>query len=834
MSLGTYLRWMVRESRGARGRMLYFTVCLAIGVAAVVGTAALAAGIQRGFDEQSRDILGADFSVDARRALPPELDAALAEVAGLERSDTLETMTMVSTGTDAPRSRLAQLFVLRGRYPLYGAVQTSPAGGLDALLGPDTVAAEADLLSALGIAVGDELRVGTRTLRVAAVASGGPQAMGFSAFLAPRLYMTREAFDAAGLLAKGSRVRFRVLCALPGEPSREEIEALMARVEAAVPDAPYLDFDAHHQLGRSRRWVERMEGFVGLVALLSLVIGGIGVALIVRTWLAERTRATAVMRCLGVTPRQILALSLAHVAGLALVGSLVGAAIGCALPHLVRAWAPDLLPVELVAVVPVGAILRGVGLGVGLALLFALPALTAIWRVAPARVLRADAEPLPAPRGVAVAAGVLLVAGVFLSAWVQAERTIHAVWFTGGFVALALLLHLAARALIALARRVPRRRLPPLLVHGVTALTRPGAGTKAGIVALGLGTMVVTAVALVETRLQDALVAGVPQTAPSVFLVDIQPEQREGVAQALAAAGATHVDEVPVVMGRIASIDGRPIAELAAERGNWSLTREQRLTWRRALTEDNTIVAGALWSDPAQAEISVEERFARRIGVDVGSTITFDIQGVPVPLRVTSIRAVEWQSLSLNFFLVAEPGALEGAPALYLASAQVPSAAEAPLQDRLGASFGNVTVLRVRAVLDEVLGLLDRIAWGLRILGALTVLAGLAMLAGAVSASVLHRAREVALLKTLGVTRRGVATLLFTEYALGGAVAGLIGAGGAMLLAWAWLDLVAEIDVSLPWVVVPLAMLAIALLSAACGVLANVRALRVRPVAVLR
>ncbi len=834
MSLATYLRWLVRESRGARGRMLYFTICLAIGVAAVVGTAALAEGIHRGFDEQSREILGADFTVDARRPLPPELDVALAAVPGLVRSDTVETMTMVSTADPEPRSRLAQLFVVRGTYPLYGDLGTAPAGGLAALLDDESVVVEPDLLAALGLEVGASLRIGTRTLRVAGTASGGPQSMGFQSFLAPRLYMTRAAFDAAGLLAKGSRVRFRVLCALPGMPARVEVERVMDGVEAAVPDAPYLDFDAHHQLGRSRRWVERMEGFVGLVALLSLIIGGIGVALIVRTWLAERTRSTAVMRCLGVTPRQILILSLAHVGLLALVGSLVGAAIGCALPHLVRAWAPDLLPVDLVAVVPWGAILRGVGLGVGLAVVFALPALTAIWRVAPARVLRADAEPLPPPRGVALASGLLLGVGVFLSAWVQAEQTIHAVWFTGGFVALALLLYLAARGLIGLARRVPRRALPPQLVHGITALTRPGAGTKGGIVALGLGTMVVTAVALVETRLQDAILAGVPRKAPSVFLVDIQPEQRDGVAATLAEAGATAVDQVPVVMGRIASIDGRSIAELAAERGNWSLTREQRITWRQDLPEDNEIIAGALWSDPARQEVSIEERFARRIGVEVGSQITFDIQGVPITLHVTTIRSVEWQSLSLNFFLVAEPGALDGAPALYLASAQVPTDAEDALQDRLGASFGNVTVLRVRAMLDQVLALLERIAWGLRLLGALTVLAGLAMLAGAVSASVLHRAREVALLKTLGVTRRGVTTLLFTEYALGGAVAGLIGAGGAMLLAWGWLEVVAEIDVDLPWIVVPLAALGIALLAAACGVLANLRALRVRPVAVLR
>ncbi len=836
MKPSTYVRWMLRDSRGARGRMVYFTICLAVGVAAVVGTAALADGIDRGFDQESRAILGADLTVDAKRPLPAELDAALTTIDGLERSDTVETMSMVLVPGTKARSRLTRVFAVRGSYPLYGEIVTEPRGGLEAHLGPDTVVVEIDLLTALGIAVGDSVRVGTQMLRVAATATGGPQQTGFTSFLAPRLYVSQEAFARTGLLGFGSRVQYRALLRLPGPPTRERIDRLVERLEAAVPDAAYLDFDPYHQIGRGRRWIQRMEGFVGLAALLSLVIGGIGVALIVRAWIAGRTRAMAVMRALGVTPTQILVLSLGHTLLLALAGSAVGAVLGCLLPVAVRTWAPSLLPVEIVSVIPVGAVLRGVGLGVGLSLAFALPALSAIWRVSPARVLRSDADPLPPQRLVQVASAVFLVGAVFAAAVVQADQTRHAVWFTGGFVLLIGLLYLAARGLLAFARRVPRRRLSPYLVHGITALARPGAGTVGAVVALGLGTMVITGIALVETRLREAILANLPSTAPSVFLIDIQPAQREAVRAELEEVGAREIDEVPVVMARIAAIDGTSVAEIAQEegRGGWSLTREQRLTWRKELTPDNEITAGALWSDPERKELSIEAGFAKRLGVDVGSRIEFDVQGVSVTLHVTSLRTVEWQSLSLNFFLVAEPGALQGAPALYLTSALVPEAQEQVLQDQLAAAVPNVTVLRVRAVLDQVMALLERIALGLRILGAFTVLAGLAILAGSVSASVLHRRREVALLKSLGVTRGGVVRLFLTEYGLCGALAGLVGGGGALLLAWTWLEHIADLDVSLPWLALPTAMLGTAILTAVCGLAANYRALRVRPREVLR
>jgi putative ABC transport system permease protein len=360
------------------------------------------------------------------------------------------------------------------------------------------------------------------------------------------------------------------------------------------------------------------------------------------------------------------------------------------------------------------------------------------------------------------------------------------------------------------------------------------------VVALGLGTLVVASMWLVETRVRAAILAQIPADAPSVFLVDIRPSQWDQVQELLMAAGATTTDQVPVVMARIASIDGVSVDDLARDASDDDtlsrrvLTREQRLTWRATLTSDNRIVEGALWSDPARPEVSVERRFAERLGVHVGSRITFDLQGVPLDVDVTSLRSVEWQSFSINFFLVLEPGALEGAPALYLSNARVPEENEQSLQDALAARFPNVTMIRVRPILERVTELIERLVAGLRVLGWFTVVAGVTILAGAVSSTSLQRAAEVALLKTLGVTRGGVVLLLAIEHALCGALAGTVGAGGALLLAWGYLHKVAEIDVPLPLVIVPLAALGCAILTSVSGIAAGARALTVRPVEALR
>ncbi len=302
-------------------------------------------------------------------------------------------------------------------------------------------------------------------------------------------------------------------------------------------------------------------------------------------------------------------------------------------------------------------------------------------------------------------------------------------------------------------RRLPRDFFPARaslwLRHGLAALARPGAGAGSAIVALGLGVLVVLGMSLVERRLASQLSAELPTDAPSVFLVDVQPDQWPGVERILRQGGARGIESVPVVMARVSAIDGvraedlvqpQPVGERRAggdredrdrrreSRGGdgrrWALTREQRLTYMKDLPKDNEIVEGALWSDPRQAEVSVEQEFADDIGVKLGSTLRFDVQGVPLELVVTSLRTVDWQTFGINFFLVVEPGVLEQAPQQRLAVARLPKGGEQRVQDQLAANYPNVTLLRIREILEKILKVLGRIGLGIRFLGGFTVVGG--------------------------------------------------------------------------------------------------------------
>jgi putative ABC transport system permease protein len=569
--------------------------------------------------------------------------------------------------------------------------------------------------------------------------------------------------------------------------------------------------------------------------------------------------AIAILKCLGMRPREIFPLYLGQTALLGLAGSLVGIALGSAVQLALPSLFPDLIPAELIQPWQPTALLRGLALGIGVAILFSLPSLSAVLRVPPARVLRRDAEPLPRHRWATAATLIALGGGVWGMATLQSRSLDLGSRFTGGMILVTAALSGAALLASWAVRRLPRESLPGRIWmrHGLAAIARPGASTVSAIVALGLGVLVVLGMSLVERRLSNQLATAIPPDAPSAFLIDVQPDQWPGVRSILERNGATRIDSVPVIMARIAALDGRPVEQLAGKRRaprdeegeeenrqegrrdregarRWALTREQRLTYLKELPPDNRIVEGSLWTDPERAEVSVEKDFADDLGLKLGSVVRFDVQGVPVDLTVTSLRTVDWQTFAINFFLVVEPGVLEKAPQQRLAAARLPKGVEQRVQDALAASYPNVTLLRVREILEKVAGVLGRIGVGIRFLGGFTVLAGIAILAGAVSAGSARRGREVALLKTLGMTRKGVAGAFAVEYALIGLVAGLIGTVGAAVLSYT----VVTRGFELTWALQPLpmavALTASVILAVIAGLAASARALERRPIEVLR
>jgi putative ABC transport system permease protein len=458
-------------------------------------------------------------------------------------------------------------------------------------------------------------------------------------------------------------------------------------------------------------------------------------------------------------------------------------------------------------------------------------------------VLRAEIAPLPVPRALQLTAAGCLLGGVFAAAYAQSGKLPLAAAFAGGVSLLGMLLWLGARVLLWAIGRLPRERMPALLWQGAAAIARPGAGATGSIVVLGMGALVVLGLSLVQDVLAHEIVDALPPDAPSVFLMDIQPDQWPGVERSLKQAGATNVQSVPVIMARLRAVDGRAVETLVQERAaklgdqdraRWALTREQRMTSLATLPESNQLVAGELWHDPQPNEVSVEVEFARDMGAHLGSTLTFDVQGVPMDFHVTSLRSVQWRSFAINFFLVVEPGYLDDAPQFRFAGARLAPDAEQPLQDRLANAYPNISVLRVHQLIDRAAALFEQAALAVRLLGGFAILTGLIVLTGAVAASQLRRAREAALLKVLGLTRLRVVAMFATEYALLGTVSGLIAVCGAYALTATFTRSVLELDTPPSLLTCAIGFVATIIFSLAAGLLASVRALNVPPLEVFR
>jgi putative ABC transport system permease protein len=803
MTFLTFFRHLRRDSRGNRSKLLFFVACLMIGVAAVVAVAGFCEALERGVAGQTRQLIAADFTVRGRHPIPDDVKEAIDQIPGARRTDVREMMTLVAAVREnvddpdtAATSQLVELKCLDGTYPFYGALEIDPPRPLAELLDEHSAVVAPELLVRLGLGENARLRIGGEEFRVVGQVFSEPDRVADAFSMGPRVFLSGAGLARAGLEQHGSRILYRTLVALPPELAGE-LDETAKRLRRLLPKDRRHRLQTYREAQQSlRQGIRRMERYLGLAALLSLLVGGVGVAQTVRAWLAGRLDAIAVLKCLGYRPREVFALYLGQAAVLGVVASLLGIGLGIALEAVVAQLLQDVLPVENLDLWQGAAMLRGLLLGSGIAVVFSLPPLAAAQRVPPARVLRRDAEPLPMSRPTVALVALGLVSATYLLASWQAGSFLLGLAFTAALIVVTLVLAAAAQGLTRLAVR-PRRLTRMWMRQGLAALGRPGASTTSATVALGLGVLVVLTMYLVERRLSAQFDADVPADAPNAFLIDIQTDQWP-LLQPLLDAEAEAVDSVPVVMARFQSINGVAVEDLVDDRSQasdddqdgddqnsdsndrrWALRREQRLTYLDELPAGNRITHGALWSDSGRGEVSIESDYASYLDVDVGAEIVIDVQGVPVELLVSSIRTVDWGTFGINFFMVVEPGVLDEAPQHRIAAVRLPPEREQALQDELTERFPNVTMIRIREVLERIVRILGQLGLGVRLLGFLTVFAGLAILAGAVSATAVERGAEVALLKTLGMTRRQVASGFATEYALIGLVAGVVGSAGA-------------------------------------------------------
>ncbi len=841
------LAWRIarRELRGGVQGFRIFLACLALGVGAIAAVGSLAAGMRAGIALDGRALLGGD--VEFRLIHRP---ATASERVWLDGrgvvSETLQMRAMAyavpNAAAAAPESSARALVELKAvdrRYPLYGEVRLDPPQALAQALalrdGAYGAVVEARALDRLKLKLGDPVHVGDATFRVRATIAREPDRASAGLTFGPRLLVSQDAVAATGLVRPGSLIFYHYRVALP---AGADMRALIDAANAAHGEAGWRVLDWRNSNPGLRQFIDRIGMFLVLVGLTALLVGGVGVGNAVAAYLDGKTAAIATLKCLGATGPLIFRIYLLQVAMLALGGIVLGLAAGVALPAALIGIVSEVLPVPIRFGFYPGPLGLAALYGVLVGLAFALWPLARAREVPPAGLFRdlvAPARRWPRP-AYAVATVALFVALAGIAVASTDERR-FALWFVGGTISGFALLSAVAVALMAAARRVGRPRVAALRM-ALANLHRPGAPTPGIVLSLGVGLSLLVTVALIEGNLGRQVNQRLIGEAPAFYFIDIQPDQVEEFERvARAIPGVGEIERVPSLRGRIVKVgplaaDNAPVSPDQ----RWVLRGDRGLTFAALPPADSEIIAGEWWPRDYRGPplISMGEEAARGLGLGVGDTLTVNVLGREIEARIANLRRIDWSDLGLNFVLIFAPGTLEQAPHSYIATVKAQGAAEEAVYRAITDRFANVSAIRMKEVLQQIDLVLTNIAFAVRAASAVTLLAGILVLAGAIVAGHRRRVREAVLLKVLGATRLDVLRLYLVEYALVGLVAASVATGLGWLSAWLVVTKVMASD----WEALPLTMALTALggvvVTVGLGLAGTWRALSVPPARVLR
>ncbi len=793
------LAW--RESRTMRRRLLLYMSSVALGVAALVAIDSFATNVTTSVHDSSRTLLGGDLALTARAPLTGHAAAFLDSLVRAG-ADTAQQTTFASMATvrRTNRTRLTQVRAVTAHYPLAGHVTTEPEiswATLHPAAHPHSLPSaivDPALLATLDARLGDTLTLGTAQFTLAGIIRSVPGDAGISASIGPRVFIAATDLPGTQLLTFGSRAEYKTLVALP-HGARTPTRAWLTHTRPAL-DADHVRLqtaaDAEVNLTDA---VQRLSDFIGIVGLAALLLGGIGVASGVTAFVARKVDTVAILRCVGATTGQVLAIYVAQAAAMGVIGAAAGAVLGVAIQYLLPLAVRDFLPVDVTITLVPHAILAGLALGVWVAVLSALRPLLALRRVSPLQALRRDTDASALSRArhepAALAAGMALaVTALGAARWRSGSW--HAALATSLGIALAFAaLWLSATALSYVARRVIRAGWPFALRQGIANLYRPANQTRAVMLALGFGAFLVATLYLVQSSLLTQFGATVAASRANLLFFDVQEDEAAPLDSVLRASGAALVEQTPIVTMRIADIRGAPAAAVPGtpRRAQWALRREYRSTYRDTLVGSEQIVAGQWVAREARSDsvaaVSLEDGVAKELGVGVGSRITWDVQGVRIPSRVTSLRHVDWARFQPNFFAVFQPGVLDGAPKQYVILTRVAGSDRiAQLERAVVDRYPNISSVDLSLIRETVNGIVQKVSFAIRFLAAFTLIMGAPVLFSAVAATRRDRVREGVLLKTLGATRSQVERIMLAEYAALGVLGSLTGMLLAIPAAW--------------------------------------------------
>ncbi|SUD39907.1 permease [Ectopseudomonas mendocina] len=818
-------RQLLRDARAGELRVLFFALLVAVAASSAIGY--FSARLNDAMLLRASEFLAADLRLSgSSQASQEQIDAGLK--LGLDHAQAVEFSSVVAA---ADGIQLASVKAANSLYPLRGELRSAaePYAAEEVGSGPrpGEVWAEARLMVALNLKIGDELEIGAKTLRLSRVLTYDPDTAGDFYSLTPRVLMHLDDLAATEVVQPGSRVRFRELW----RGDTETLAAYRQAVEADLEPNQRLDDarDGNRQVGGA---LGRAERYLNLASLAAVLLAGVAVALSAARFAARRFDASALLRCLGLSRHEALALFGLQLALLGLIASMLGALLGWAGQHvlfyLLRGLIPDDLP-------PADLWPALAGMATGLVALagFALPPLAALGRVPPLRVLRRDMLPVPASSWLVY--GAALVALGLIMWRLSLDLKLTLALLGGGLLAALLLGGLLLLGLQSLRRMLQRAALPWRL--GLGQLLRHPLAAAGQSLAFGLILLAMALIALLRGELLDTWQDQLPEDAPNHFALNVLPAERDAFAARLAELSPHPAPLYPVVPGRLIMINDEPVRQLVTKesRGERAIQRDLSLTWAEQLPSDNLITAGRWWGAEHASElpgVSVEAELAESLQLKLGDRLRFNVGGIEREAQVTSLRQVDWDSFQPNFYMIFEPQTLQDLPATYLTSFYLPPGQDAELI-KLSRAFPSVTLLQVDALLAQLRSILAQVTLAIEYVLLFVLAAGITVLLAGLQATLDERIRQGALLRALGAERKLLVSARRAEFGLLGAAAGLLAALGCELVSF----LLYRYAFDMSWQPHPwLLLLPVigALLIGLAGVLGTRRALNASPLSVLR
>jgi len=843
---GVAFRFALRELRGGLRGFYIFIACIALGVAAIAGVGSASRSMTGSIATQGQSILGGDlsFSLILREAEPEER-AYLESQGAVSRIATLRAMARLPERNE---QTLVEVKAVDGAYPLYGTMELAGGGGLASALEKRGEAwgavADEELLARLGIKAGEVISLGKIRVAIADTIKSEPDKLSGGLGFGPRLMLADAALRASGLVQPGSLVRWHYRLKLANAKPDEtgEVRAVAERVKKAHPKAGWRIRSRDNASPGLSRNIRRFAQFLTLVGLTALMVGGVGVANAVRSFLESKRDVIATFKCLGASGSLVFRIYLIQIAILSGIGIVIGLALGALMPLAVDSVLAGFLPIKTRAGLYPFELLTGLAYGLLTALAFAMWPLGRAHDVPPTALFRdvsSSARAWPRPVYVAIAGAIVLVlAGMAIG--FAFDRFIASI-FVAAAAASFVLLRLVAGAIQWLAKRAPQVSSTELRL-ALGNIHRPGALTGSVVLSLGLGITLLVTITLIDGNLRRQLTSTMPAEAPSFFFLDIQNyEVNDFEALLRKEAPKAEISRVPMLRGRMVTLDGVPAEKISAPPNvQWALRGDRGITYSAEKPKNAILTEGKWWPKDYSGPplVSYEADLGQAFGLKIGDPIVVNVLGREIEARIANFRSVEWQSLAINFVMVFSPDAFAGAPHTHLATITWLDGADAKtelaLLKKVTAAFPAVTSVRVKDALTEINALVAQLAWAIRAASSITLIASILVLGGALAASHRNRIHDAVVLKMLGATRRRLVAAFSIEYALLGLATAVFGLFAGSVAAWFVIEkMMGGTFVLLPFVAIG-ATAAALLLTVGFGLVGTWKVLGDKPAPVLR